>query len=74
MFEMAKNSASLFFQGRLFADNKAAYRRIAMGIAATAVIMVLGVLVGLPLWAAALGAGFIGGALQSFLFKSLKYR
>ena len=74
MFEMAKSSAFLFFQGKLFADNDAAYRRIAIGIAATAVVLVVGAALGLPMWAAALVAGFAGGALPPLLFRSLRYR
>ncbi len=74
MFEMAKNSAMLFFQGKLFADNDAAYRRIALAAAITAAVVVVMALLGLPLWVASLAAGFMGGALQSYLFKSLRYR
>ncbi len=74
MWEMAKNSISLFFQGRLFADPSKVYVQLALGIALTALLLVAAVMFGIPLWLAALAAGLAGGAAQPYLFKDLKYR
>lgn len=74
MWEMAKNSMTLFFRGKLFQDNKAVYRQVAIGAALTAVILVALAAAGLSLWLAALIAGAVGGAVQPYLFKDLKYK
>jgi hypothetical protein len=74
MWTMATSSMSLFFRGKLFADPAAAYRQLAIGIAVTAILMIGLGLAGVPLWIAALISGLIGGALQPYLFKDLRYR
>lgn len=74
MFEMARSSMTLFFQGRLFAEPGKVYRQTAIGAVATAVILVVIGKLGLPLAVAAAAAGFVGGALQPYLFKDLRYR
>jgi hypothetical protein len=74
MFEMARSSMTLFFQGRLFAEPGKVYRQTAIGAVATAVIVIVIGKLGLPLAVAAAAAGFIGGALQPYLFKDLRYR
>ena len=74
MWTMATSSMNLFFRGKLFADPASAYRQLAIGIAVTAILMIGLGLAGAPLWAAALIAGLIGGALQPYLFKDLRYR
>ncbi|MDN3622645.1 hypothetical protein [Methylobacterium isbiliense] len=65
---------TLFFQGRLFAEPGKVYRQTAIGAVATAVILVVIGKLGLSLAVAAAAAGFIGGALQPYLFKDLRYR
>jgi len=74
MWDMAKNSVQLFFTGKLFADPLAAYRQIAIGIVVTAALLVAAALAGAPAWLAAAIAGLLGGALQPYLFRNLKYR
>lgn len=74
MWEMALSSMSLFFQGKLFADPNKAYRQIAIGAVAVAVVLIVLGLLGVPVWLAAIAGGFAGGALQPYLFKDLKYR
>ena len=74
MWTMATSSMSLFFRGKLFADPAAAYRQLAIGIAVTAILMIGLGLAGAPLWIASLISGLIGGALQPYLFKDLRYR
>lgn len=74
MWEMAKSSITLFFQGKLFADPAQVYRQIAIGVAVTAILLTALALVGAPVWLAALIAGLLGGALQPYLFKDLRYR
>ena len=73
MFEMAKNSITLFMQGRLLRDPGAVMRQALIGIVITAAILVGLSFTPLPLWAAAAIGGFIGGVAQPFLFKDLKY-
>ena len=74
MWEMGKNSILLFFSGKLFADPKQVHRQMGIGVAATLILLVAAAKLGLPLWAAAVLAGFVGGALQPYLFKDLRYR
>jgi hypothetical protein len=73
MFEMVKTSAILFFQGKLFQNQNEVYRQLAIGIGITLVVfLIVAKLACLPL--AGLFAGFVGGAIQPYLFKDLKFR
>lgn len=74
MWEMAKSSIVLFLQGKLFAEPAKVYRQTAIGAVVTAVLLIVLAKVGLPVLAAAGIAGLIGGALQPYLFKDLRYR
>ena len=75
MFEMVLSSISLFFRGKLFAEPVHAYTQLAIGIFFAATCFVLATRVaGLPYWASAAIAGFLGGALQPRLFRDLRYR
>lgn len=74
MWQMAKSSIILFFQGRLFSEPAKVYRQTFIGAAATAAVLVVLATVGLPLAGAAAIAGLAGGALQPYLFKDLRYR
>jgi hypothetical protein len=74
MWAMATSSMTLFFRGKLFAEPSKAYRQLAIGIAVTAILMIALAKLGAPLWSAALVAGLVGGALQPYLFKDLRYR
>lgn len=74
MWSMATSSIHLFFRGKLFADPASAYRQLAIGIAVTVILMIGLGLAGAPLWVTALIAGLLGGALQPYLFKDLRYR
>ena len=74
MWAMAQNSISLFFRGRLFAEPLKAYRQIAIGIGVTALLLVAIAMAGAPVWVASLAGAAIGGALQPYLFRNLRYR
>ncbi len=74
MWAMAQNSMALFFRGKLFADPGKVCGQLAIGVLVTAVLLVGLAKVGAPLWAAALVAGLLGGGLQPYLFKDLRYR
>jgi hypothetical protein len=74
MWAMTQNSISLFFRGKLFAEPGKAYGQIAIGVLVTAVLLVLLALIGAPIWAAAALAAAIGGGLQPYLFRDLRYR
>ena len=73
MWEMAKSSISLFFKGRLFANPGMVFRQLLIGIVITAIILVVLVKLGTPTVTAAIIAGLVGGVLQPWLFKDLKY-
>lgn len=74
MFEMVRHSIGLFFQGKLFAEPGKAYTQLFLGILFTALVLVGLRFYGLPTWAAAIVAGFLGGTLQPYLFRNLRYR
>lgn len=74
MWDMAKSSITLFFQGKLFSDPSKVMRQTALGAAASAVLVVVLAKLGLPLAASTAVGGLVGGALQPYLFKDLKYR
>ncbi len=74
MFEMAKNSMILFARGKLFKDVRSVILRSLLGMMVTAALFLLLALgLDLTLWASAGLAAFLGGALQPYLFKNLKY-
>jgi hypothetical protein len=73
MWTVAKSSIVLLFQGRLLAEPIKVSRQWAIGSAVTTAILFAGVEVGAPIWIAGLTAGLIGGALQPYLFKDLRY-
>jgi hypothetical protein len=74
MWSMAITSIGLFFRGRLFANPAQVCRQIAIGVLATAAVLFVLAVGGVPIWLAALIAGFGGGMLQPYLFKDLRYR
>ena len=74
MLAMAQNSIVLFFRGKLFAEPGKAFQKILIGIAVTALLLIAIAKVGAPLWIAALVAALIGGGLQPYLFRNLRYR
>ena len=74
MWTMATGSIGLFFRGKLFADPAKVYRQLAIGVFVTAILMIVLAKFGAPLWSAAVVAGLIGGGLQPYLFKDLRYR
>jgi hypothetical protein len=74
MWEMALTSIGLFLRGKLFANPAQVYRQIAIGVLVTAVLLFGITAIGTPVWLAALIAGLLGGMLQPYLFKDLRYR
>lgn len=74
MWDMAKTSIILFLQGRLFQDPAKVLTQIAIATVLTALVLVGLVSAGVPIVAAAGIAGFLGGMLQPYLFRKLKYR
>ena len=75
MLDMALSSIGLFLRGKLFADPGKALTQVVIGTVATLLLFLISVkLLAVPLWLAAVFAGFAGGALQPYLFKDLKYR
>ncbi len=74
MLSMVQSSIGLFFRGRLFADPGKAYLQLAIGIVFTIACLLAATLAGLPLLPASIAAGFLGGAIQPYLFRNLRYR
>lgn len=74
MFDMFMDSATLFVKGKLFQNYKSVFIQMLIGIIVTAVIGVILAKIGTGLWVAIGAAALIGGALQPYLFKDLKYR
>jgi hypothetical protein len=74
MISMARNALMLFLRGRLFADQRKAAALIAAGIAFTALICLGLAMAGVPVWLAAMAAGFVGGGLQPLLLKNIRFR
>ncbi len=74
MFEMAKSSITLFLQGKLFSDPARVMRQIAIGTGLTALVTMVLAKLGVPIVAVAAIAGLLGGAVQPYLFKDLRYR
>lgn len=74
MLEMVRSSATLFFQGKLFAEPLKAYTQLAIGILIAAIVLVAARGSGIALVPAAALAGLIGGAIQPYLFRNLRYR
>ena len=72
MFDTLITSAKLFFQGKLFQNTALAIRLLVMGAAAAAAVTILVGMVA-PLWAAALAGGVVGGLLQPWLYRNIKY-
>ncbi|MBL4682278.1 MAG: hypothetical protein JKY88_16360 [Pseudomonadales bacterium] len=73
MFDMVMDSIILFCQGRLFKNMGHVVKQAAIGITICTVLVVVMAKVGLPLWLAIIIASLISGAMQSYLFKDLKY-
>ena len=74
MWDMAQSSITLFFRGKLFADPNMVYAAARDRRSRDSAVLIVLAKVGAPLWFAALLAGLVGGALQPYLFKDLRYR
>ena len=74
MIEMFINSVILFMKGKLFQDQTLVLKRSAISTGITALLCVVLALVGLPMWAAVVVAALLGGAMQPYLYKDLRYR
>jgi len=74
MFDMLLSSITLFIQGKLFKDLGTLAIKLLIGIVVTVVICIGAVKFGLDIWMAIIIASVIGGAIQPYLFKDLKYQ
>lgn len=72
MFGMFVNSVRLFFRGKLFRDGRQALRKWLVGFALTLAVLLLAGFALTPV-AGVILASLLGGALQPYLFKDLKY-
>jgi hypothetical protein len=73
MLEMFLQSIGLFLRGKLFQNPAHVVRQAAIGVVLTALVCVALVKLSGVLWLAVLVSALVGGALQPFLFKNLKY-
>jgi len=74
MLHLVKHALALLLEGKLFRDMRYFYRRLAIGVGLTVAVMMIASLVIKSLIALALIGGFIGGALQPYLFEDVRYR
>jgi hypothetical protein len=73
MLEIFLHSISLFLRGKLFQNPAHVVRQSAIGVLLTALVCVALSKLSGTLWLAVLVSALVGGALQPFLFKNLKY-
>lgn len=73
MWGMTQHSIALFFRGKLFAEKAKVYRQLLIGVLVTAAVLVAAAKLGAPIWLAAPTAALIGGILQPYLFRNLRY-
>jgi hypothetical protein len=73
MLEMFVHSIGLFLRGKLFQNPGHVVRQSAIGVVLTALVCVALLELSGTLWLAVLVSALVGGALQPFLFKNLKY-
>ena len=74
MLEMFKDAFTLFLKGKLFQDNLLVLRKIAIGVGITVALCIILAKMGLATWLAVFLSALVGGALQPYLFKDLKYK
>ena len=74
MWRLFSGGVTLFFQGRLFADQNAAWRRIGLAASITAGVSCVLVLADLPVWIAAVVGGLSGGGAAPWLCSNLRMR
>jgi hypothetical protein len=72
VFQMFASSVQLFLRGKLFRDGRRVFSQWLKGFVITLAVMVIAGLMFMPLVGVILGS-LIGGALQPYLFKDLKY-
>jgi hypothetical protein len=74
MLHLAKHAIALLLEGKLFRDMRYFYRRLAIGVAVTVALMLLASLVIKSVIVLALIGGFVGGAVQPYLFADVRYQ
>ena len=73
MFQLFASSVQLFLRGRLFRDGRQVFSQWLKGFAITLAVMVIAGLMFMP-WVGVILGSLIGGALQPYLFKDLKFK
>lgn len=74
MFALIKNALGLVLDGKLFRDPRFLFRQLAIGVAITVAVMLIGSLVVTSPIVLALIGGFVSGVLQPYLFANVRYR
>lgn len=73
MFDMFMNSVTLFLRGKLFKDIGKVFRKALVGSIITASLCIALTIAGVPTVFSLVIGAMIGGAIQPWLFKDLKY-
>ena len=74
MLEMTLDTIKLVFANKIWADPVTAYRQIAIGAFGTALALLALASTWLPVWLAAIVAGFAGGYAMPYLFRDVKFQ
>jgi len=74
MFDMTLDTIRLVLTNKMWADPVMAYRQVAIGAIGTALAFLALAYAGLPLWFAAIAAGFAGGYAMPYLFRDVKFQ
>ncbi len=73
MWDLTRDTLTLVWRNKLFADPATAYRQAFTGILGAAFAFVMLVNLQVPLWLAATIAGFTGGYAMPYLFEHIKF-
>jgi Flp pilus assembly protein TadB len=73
MIDMFLHAVQMFVRGKLFQNPVHVLRQSVIGVVLTALVCIALVKLSGALWLAVLVSALIGGVLQPFLFKNLKY-
>jgi Flp pilus assembly protein TadB len=73
LFDMFFNALRLFLRGKLFRNPEEVLRQYLIGLAVCAACFLLLVVTSAPVWFCVGATALLGGLLQPWLFRNLKY-
>jgi hypothetical protein len=74
MMHLARHAIELLLRGKLFRDAGYFYQRLAIGLSLTVAMTLLASFAIKSLIVVALIGGFLGGAIQPYLFENVRYK